>query len=325
MPLPAPSDVHINTALSNMSIAFGQSFTEFVSFRVFPRVPVAKQTDSYFIWDRGDFHRDEAKPTGPGAEAPIGALRVSSDSYACVVNKFAHLITEEELANADSALAIDRTKTEDVTRKLMIRKEKDWASKFFTTGKWTGSTTGADLVGGIDFTVWSNYAGSDPVKDIRRQAFQLAKLGLPMKQLKLTIGAEAYLQLLDHPKFLERFEQVQASVLNEQLIASVLGIGEVVVPMSVENTALEGATPAMGFIHGKSALLTYAPPAPAIDVPSAGYSFVWAGLVGGGGEGIRMKRWNRPEKGSDQVQGESAWDHKVTSSVCGVFFSEAVA
>ena len=33
----------------------------------------------------------------------------------------------------------------------LINRERKWVEAFFTTGKWTGSTTGTDLVGGVDF------------------------------------------------------------------------------------------------------------------------------------------------------------------------------
>lgn len=320
--LPTSGDVHVNRPLTNIAIAFKQEERNFVASRAFPHVPVPKQSDSYFVWDRADFHRDEAALVGPGGAAPIGGLRLSTDSYACKVYKFAHLISDQERANQDEAIDLDRTKTEDAVRKLLIRQERDWATQFFTTTKWTGSTTATDLVGGADFTVWSNYAGSDPVTYIRSQVFHMAKLGVNPKNMKLVCGAEVFQQLLDHPKFIERYEQVQAAILNEQLLAGVLGIGEVLVPMSVYNSAAEGAAATMSYIHGKSALLVYVPPAPGLDVPSAGYTFDWTGQGGGG---VRIKRFRRDVLDSDQIQGESAWDHKITSSVLGVFFSAAVA
>lgn len=321
--LPTPGDVHVNRPLTNIAIAFTEN-SGMVFNRVFPSVPVQKQSDLYYVWNKGDFHRDEAQKVGPGGAAPIGALRLSTDSYACEVYKFAHLISDQERANQDDPLDLDMVKAEDVTRKLLLRMEKDWAAKYFTTSVWTGSDTGTDLVGGADFTAWSNYSTSDPVANIRAQAFHMAKLGVPMREMKLTVGADVFRVLLDHPKFLERYEQVQASILNEQLMASVLGIGEVIVPMSIENTAAEGKADSFGFIHGDSALLTYSPSAPALNRPSAGYCMKWAGLTGGQGEGVRIKRFRRDVLDSDQIQGEAAWDHKVVSSELGVFFSAAI-
>lgn len=324
MPLPTPGDVHVSQFLTNIAIAYAKA-PIFGGARIFPEVMVDKDTDKYPIWDRGDFYRNEAKLTGPTGEAPIGDLRLSTDSYACEIRKFAQLVSDAEVRNADSPLAPRLQKTRDVLRKLMISREVNFAAKFFTTGVWTGSTSGVDLVGGTHFTLWSTYATSNPVTDLRAQILHMTKLGIDPKQIKLTVGPEVFNVLVDHPKFIERFEQVQASIINEALIAAVLGIGEVVVPKSIVASSKEGATAATGFVFGKSALLTYAPAAAAIDEPSAGYSYVHSGLYGSQNSGIQIKEFRREEKSSDQIEGASSWDHKVTCPEAGVFLSACVA
>jgi len=334
--LPSNGDVHVNKPLTNIAIAYMQSDSNFIAMRVFPMVPVEKQSDVYYEWDRGDFHRDEAQEVGPSGEAPIGALRLGTNSYYCKVHKFAHLVSDQERANADSILSLDRTKTEDVMRKLLIRQEKKWAASYFRTGVWTGAlgigggANGADLVGGTtaganQFVYWDDYINSDPVKLIHQQMFHLGKLGIDKRKLKLVIGPMAYLALLDHPKFIERYEQVQASILNEELMAGVLGIAEVLVPAAVETTSQEGAPATMDYIHSKSALLVYAAPAPGINVVSAGYAFTWTGLTGSQNHGIQIKKFRRDLRDSDQIQGQTAFDFKLVAPVLGVFFSNATA
>jgi hypothetical protein len=319
--LPTSGDVHVNRPLTNIAIAYMQQESAFIAGKVFPAVPVAKQSDSYFIWDKGDFARDDARERGPGSLAPVGAVKLSTDSYNAKVFAYAKLISDQERANQDDPLNLDKTAAEVVAQKLLIRREKQWVSKCFVTGVW-----GTDLVGGVDFTVWSNYVASDPVNDIRQRIFQLCKTpGIMPKDLKLVLGPEVFQKLLDHPKFLERYEQTQAAILNEQLIAAVLGIGEVLVPMATNNTAAEGAADSFGYIHGKNALLVHAAPSPAINVPSGGYHFTWTGLVGADGMGMRVKRYRREEYAADQVEGETAFDPKVVSPALGVFFSGAVA
>jgi hypothetical protein len=324
--LPTPGDLHINAALTNVAIAFKQEDKRFVAARVFPQVPVEKQSDNFFIWDRADFFRDEAKEIGPGDEAPAFNLRLSNDTYFAKVFGIKGLVSEQEMANADPAVSPDEAKTRAIITKLMIKREKQWAARFFSNGVWTGSSTGSDLVGAVDFVQWDNFAASDPVSVIRKEVFQMTLLGLDPMQMKLTCGAQAFLKLLDHPKFLERYEQTQAAIMNEQLMAAVLGIGEVVVPYASETTSKEGAAVStVAFIHGKHALLSYAPKSPAKDEPSAGYMFTWSGLVGAQSEGIRMRRWWDNDMASWKIQGDMSFDPKITSAVCGVFFRNAVS
>ena len=44
MPSPTPRDVHVDAALTNISIAYKQSDDAFVAEKVFPVVPVGKQS-----------------------------------------------------------------------------------------------------------------------------------------------------------------------------------------------------------------------------------------------------------------------------------------
>lgn len=323
--LPTPSDLNISSTLTNMAIGWKQESTRFVAGKVFPELPVMKHRGSYYVWNHADFFRDEAEEAAPGTQPPLQDLRLSNDTYATKVYHLGALVSEEDLADEDEAVSKEETHAEAITTKLLIRREKQWATNYFTTGKWTGSTTATDLVGGVDFVVWSNYTTSDPVADIETQCVHMEKLGVDRKDFTLTCGAEVWAKLVHHPKFLERYEQTQTAILNEKLVAQVLGIKQVVVPKSSNNTAGKFATAVMAYIHGKHALLSYSPPSPRKDRPSAGYHFTWANLIGSANEGIRIRRWWDPDIRSWKIVGESAFDPKLTSSVLGVFFSAAVA
>ena len=62
---PTPSDVHVNAPLTQISIAFLQNASDFIATRVFPNIPVSKQSDRYYTYERGDFNRDEMAERAP--------------------------------------------------------------------------------------------------------------------------------------------------------------------------------------------------------------------------------------------------------------------
>ncbi len=65
--------------------------------------------------------------------------------------------------NSDPVLGnLDQAATELVTQRMLIRREIEFVSSYFTTGVWA-----TDVVGGTNFTVWDDYA-SDPQRDIQR-------------------------------------------------------------------------------------------------------------------------------------------------------------
>ena len=58
MPQPTQSDLHVNALLTNFSIQFSQPEDGFVAEKVFPFVPVLKQSDRYAVYSRADFNRN---------------------------------------------------------------------------------------------------------------------------------------------------------------------------------------------------------------------------------------------------------------------------
>jgi hypothetical protein len=47
MPNPTQADLHVNVPLTNVSIAYIQKADAFIATKVFPKVPVSKQSDLY--------------------------------------------------------------------------------------------------------------------------------------------------------------------------------------------------------------------------------------------------------------------------------------
>ena len=100
---------HIDRVLGNMSVAYMQADSAFIADKVFPIVPVQKQSDIYYIYDKGDMFRDEVKERGRGAESVGGDWNASTaDPYYCRKYAFHYDITEEERVNYDAPLVVER-------------------------------------------------------------------------------------------------------------------------------------------------------------------------------------------------------------------------
>jgi len=329
MPQPTASDVHVNRPLTNVMIAWSLRPGAFAFNTVFPMVPVMKQSDKYFVWDRKDAHRDQAAERGPGGKAPVTVRRLSTDQYQCTVYSIAEAIDDQVRANQDAPLNLDRSASRNVGDKIMLRFERKWATNFFVTGVWTGSTTGTDLVGGVDFTQFAAPATGSPTTVIREQIFHLAKLNVRPEEMTLTLGPDVFRVFLDHDDFLNRLSDNEPQILNQQRIATILGIRQVVVPMlgfNPDNETEPGAFSSPNtneFVFNDSMLLSWAPTAPSITDPSAGYTFWWRGLTGGN-NGMRILRY-RDEPHTDMIEGEGTLDPKATAPELGVFFSDCLA
>ena len=314
MPQPTSSDVHVNRPLTNISVAYMQAQNNFVADQVFPPVPVDAQTDSYFIYDKDDFLRDEAAPRAPSSESAGGGYKLSTDTYRCVVEAYHKDIDDQVRANFTDPLSPDRDATMFVTQKLLIRREVQWMSEFFTTGVW-----GTDITPG---TLWSA-ASSTPIKNVidGKMAIQ-AVTG--MEPNTLVVGPKVHAALMTNADILDRIKYTSKESVSEALLAGLFGVSKYIIAKGVKSSGPEGGTQTTDFIAGKHALLCYVAPTPSLLLPSAGYSFWWRGLLGAVG-GSRIASFRMPELKSDRIEGEQAYDYKKVASGLGYFFNGAVA
>lgn len=324
MPQPTGSDLYVSRPLSNISVAYIQESTDFAASTVFPPVPVDHQYGSYYIYNKGDWFRTQAQKRAPRTESAGTGWNISTSTYAADVNAVHTDISDQDRANQDSPiLDLDRDATTFVTHDIMLRREKDWVTAFFGTGKWTlTDQTGAATVAANQFISWDR-ASSTPLEDIEKQRLLIAKT-TGLKPNVLVIGQEVYSVFKNHAEFIERIKYSEKGVVTLDLIAGLMDLEKIVVPMVLENTAEEGATDAFSFVHGKAALLAYAAPRPSRMTPSAGYSFEWTGYLGAATRGTRIKKFRMEPLASDRVEVESAYSFKVVSADLAVYFTAAV-
>lgn len=321
---PTPGDVHVNRLLTNVSIAFTQDANDFVASAVFPNVPVDNQGNLYQTYSRDDWWRVEVQERAPATETAGGGWRVGTDNYFARVYGVHKDVDDQTVANQDPGINMDRDATEWVTLQLMLKKEILFFNKFFTTGVWTTDLTGVTgTPSGAQFKRW-DAAGSTPIEDIRAR-ITLMKQATGMKPNVLVLGPFVFDALLNNAELIARIQYTQRGVLNEELIASLLGIDRVVVGSGVVNNQPEGTAGVGSFIAGKSALLAYAAPRPSLLAPSGGYTFSWTGYLGAGAAGNRIKKYRMENIASDRVEGEMAFDLKLVSADLGVFWSAAVS
>ncbi len=98
--MPTKNQAHIDKALTNISVAYMQDESSFIADKVFPRIPVRKQSDVYFVYNKGDFFRDEARVRAGASESVGGDYGVeAADPYYCRVHAFHKDVTEQDRAN----------------------------------------------------------------------------------------------------------------------------------------------------------------------------------------------------------------------------------
>lgn len=316
MSQPTKGMVHINRPLTNISVAFMQDANEYVADRVFPRVPVNKQSDSYFVYDKEAFARAIAADRSGATESVGGGYEIATATYSCRQKSFHKDVPSDVAANSDEPLDAFRDATEFVTRAMLLKREADFAASFFTTGIWTN---GATLAGA---TQWSD-PSSNPI-DAVKAAVRTVQAACLVKPNKLVVGPQVFDALSEHPDIVDRYKYTNANTLTREMIAQMLGVDEILVGEGVQVTSVEGQTTTTGYIFGKHALLVYAAPRPSLLMPSGGYNFTWKAY--GNDYGARIRRFPMTHlNDAERIEGDMAYDSKVVAPDAGYFFNNAVA
>lgn len=327
MPLqPYLSQVHVNRPLTNISVAYIQATDAFVSTRG-PIIPSDKKSNVYFEYTQNDWFRDEAKPRGPDTESAGGGYNVSNTAFNCQVYAYHKDVDEQVRMNTDDPLDGKRDAIKFVTRKLLIRQERQFMTDIMAASIWFGSHTAGDIT---PSPTWDDPT-STPIEDVQtEQASILKKTGFLPNRLYLSF--EVFQKLIRHPDVIDLIKYGASSpaapaVANEAALAKIFTVDEVIVSKGVYATNAENATAAYSLMASKNALLAFVTDSPGLYTPTAFYTFMWTGVSYGLGLTIGAYEIPLPWLGLTTVRCEAqiAFTNAVIGSSMGAYFTAAVA
>lgn len=316
MALPTINQVHVDAALSDLSVAYRQERPP-VSDLLFPRIPVTFQSDKYYIWNKGDMWRSEAKKRAPGTLFARAGLRLSTESYLAEQYALEYEMPDEIRANQDAAVDIETTGTMWLTDQLSLIKDLRFAADFFTASSgWTPGTVG---------TAWDNASSGTPVTAIAGGVRLLRQaLGATNMHRIVGLGGEKIrTALLTSDQVRDRTKYVQAGTQQaiEASLAAVLGLDELIIDSRQYNTAGERKTPSYSAVFDNDFLIVAVPRAPGRMTPAAGYTFAWD--EGGRGD-MYVEQYRDEKQKQDVLRGVCHFDQKQVAADLGVFFENAV-
>lgn len=312
MPLPTLQQVHIQTALSSLSIAYRQSAPA-ISDLIFPRVSVDKQSNKYFVWNKGDMWRNEAKKRAPSADFARVGIRLSTDNYSAIQYALEYLIADEISANQDAGVDIEETATTYLVDQLNLQKDLDFAADFFATGKGWG-------VGTVS-VAWDTVATGTPVSNVVAGVTTIRRALGASNQHDIVglAGTKVRAALLTSDQVRDRTKYVregsQAAI--EASLAPILGLDRLVFSDREYNTAKEGRTASYSPVFDNDFLVVAVPRTPGLNTPAAGYTFAWD--EDGRGD-MYVEMYREENKKSDVVRALCYYDQKQTGADLGVFF-----
>jgi len=336
MPLPTLGDVHVNRPLTNLSVGYVQDQGDFVAHQVFPAIPVPNKSDVYYVYNRGDFFRNNMQKRAPGTPAAASGYKLTTNTYTADVWAEKKIIDDQIRANSDSPLQPDRDATFWLTQQALISRDVNWVAAYFKTSVWGTDITGvaSGTPSASQALMW-NKSGSTPIEDVFAGQLVIKKATGKWPNV-LVLGAEVFMALLTNAEITDRLKYGQTApgpvVVTTSDLCALFKVKRVVVASAIQTTTTEDGnvssdtTPdTFDFIAGKNAGLFYAADAPGIFEASAGYTFNWTGLTGATAAGMRIKKYRWEVDSADHVEIDSAYAFGLVSKYLGYFFSGIVS
>jgi hypothetical protein len=320
--------------LTNLALAAFQAPGAFIAKRIFPIVPVDLSSSRFYEFDKGDLARDNVgrKPEfGHVAPAVFGKRE---QYYHCEVDQVItgiDKISSLDFTRSGAPGMIDprRAKVRFISEQMNIHQDRVWAKKYFNPGSWSYvlSGVGTQPAGGNQFWFLDN-DNCDPVRlfDGLRTAMLLSGLREPNK---ICMGVNVFAALRTNPSIMERIKyqgsEANPADVTENVLAQLFKLDEIVVAKSVINKSPVGAPDDIEFIcDPNSMLLCYTTNAPAIEEPSAGYTFAWDML--GNGQYMAVQQYEGPPAThSEFIEGLICTDPEITAPDLGIFMQNAVS
>jgi len=314
MTLPSVNDVGaVDPVLTNLLVGYMQAESRFVASRVFPPIPVEKDSGTYYIFTKKYWFLDELQERAPGEKFRRGGYGVESSTYATLLHGLEHPIADEVQANSQVPMSLEEAGLRWLATQSLIRKERAFSTDFMAASVW-GTTNTTD-------TDWDDFASGDPASSLKT-AINAILTNTGLVPNTMVVGQIVDDALTLHPDMLDRIKYTQAATdaAIRGAVAAALGLQNYWVGNSVYNSANEGQAMTGADIIDDDALVCVVAPSPGLLVPSAGYSF---GFTGGGGMGSIVPYRDQSAK-SDILQLSEAWDQKAVATDLGYIFTDIV-
>lgn len=302
----------VDPMLTNVAIAYKNS--EYIADKIFPMLPVKKQSGKHFVYDKGRFRVGESL-RAEGANSKEVTLKLTTGTtYFAEDHSLKQFVTDEDRDNAITPTTPMVDATENVKDMLDVSREYALSSYMSSTSNITNNTTLSGT------TQWSDYSNSDPFSDIET-AKESIHSTLFVKANTLVLSQQTYNALKHHPDLLDRVKYSQKGVMTVDLLKELFDVDFVLIGGAGYNSATEGQTDSMSYIWGKNAWLLYINPKTTGKMVTFGMTYTWKKM-----QVERLRGTDEEDRKGTYVRaGNHYYDQQIVSTDAAYLIKNAVA
>lgn len=293
-----PKTVHVDAPLTNVAIKYKN--LALVAERLLPIVPVAKESDKYYVFRREELIIEKALRAA-GAEAKEISWDVDTATYSAEEYALKHLVPDRIMNNADNPVRPKITSTQKLTEKLLLAQERRVQQLVQSS---VNVTQGAAAAVQWDQASPNIESDVDTAKDgVRLGA------GVEPSSILLAYKVAQIVKRDTTVRNLIRYTVPGDILLRNGDLPPVLWNLEVIVAGAVRNTANDNATESIKDIWTDDVLVFYKEATPSLDVLSLGYQFRVGNFV--------TKTYRVEERAGDMIEVSVIEDEKLVAPACG--------
>lgn len=298
------SQIHRNKPLENLSVAYKPM--GFIADLLAPKYMVQHESDTYYVYAKDTMSLPETI-RADGAESNQATFNVTTSSYQLVEHALHDDVTDRQRANADTAIKPELDVTEDLTRKILIRREVELMRLIQTTTNWGNLTSLTSTF------AWSaNTTLSNPITVMDSVSTQILSQSGVVPNV-VALAQASFLAAKEHVSVLDRIKYTSPDSVTPEMLARLWNVGTVLVSKAIRNTADEGmteTTTAQSFIMTDTAFVAYIEPTPKLKMVSALTTF-WSNE---GGSPYIVKKWREEKLSADRIECSAMYQAKCIAS-----------
>lgn len=304
---PSVGSVHVNAPLTNVAIQYKN--LAFVGERILPVVPVKKEADKYYIFQKEELIDDSQLPRAAGAEAREIDWDVSTATYTADEYALRHLVPDRIANNADNPVRPKITATQKLTRKILLGRERAVATLVQATSAVSSSATPTIKWDGTSPDIEKDI---DTAKDAVRIAagIEPTSIVLPYKTM-LVVKRDSTIRNLI------RYTVPGDTLLRNGDLPPVLFNLETIVAGAIRNSAKEGQTESLADVWVDNVLVFYKEASPSLEALTLGYIFRVGNFV--------TKTYRIETRNGEMIEVSCIQDEKIVATACGYLITDVMS
>lgn len=303
------SSYYVDPVLTNLSIAYQSQ--SFIADRLFPRITnLSKPSGIYYRFGKEKFGPVPETLRAPRTRAREVEWKVKKETYTTEPYALIGSVADEDREAQDAPVQLETTTTENTTELLMLDREirvRDLTldeNNYPDDRKTTLSGT----------SQWSDPT-STPVKDVIEAKSALRKLGVTPNTMVLP--SDVFDALQTNEDILNRIKYTQTGLVTTDILSTLFGIPNILVPDSVYNTANAGQNPTLVDLWTDHVWIGFVAPRPGLKTLSFGYTFVW--------KPRQVNRWREEDRHADFFEVEEQLGEELVAPEAAFLFSDVLA